>query len=130
MKSRLAATLASGVFVLMFSGAALVAAPAVGSAEVRYPGALVARSQQIDVAHLAHGWLTWHATYETNATVEAVALWYANKLPGAETRAVGQCQTLHQSQALWHMQRSVTVQLCAERTGTAILVNEDVYLAP
>ncbi len=130
MNKRFTATLASGVFVLIFSGAALVAVPAVGSAQVRYPGALVARSQQFDAAHLAHGWLTWHATYETNATVEAVALWYANELPAAETHAAGQCQTLRQSQALWHMLRTVTVQLCAERTGTAILVNEDVYLAP
>jgi len=130
MTKRFAATLTSGVFVLIFSGAALVAAPAAASAQIRYPGALIARSAQFDASHLAHGWLTWHATYETNATVEAVALWYANQLPGAETRAAGQCQTLHQSQALWHVLRSVTVQLCADRAGTAILVNEDAYLAP
>ena len=130
MNKRFAATLVSGVFVVIFSGAAVVATPAVGSAQARYPGAVVARSEQFDVAHLGRGWLTWHATYDTNASVEAVALWYANLLPAAETRAVGQCQTLHQSQALWHLLRSVTVQLCAERRGTAILVNEDFYLAP
>ena len=130
MNKRFAATLASSVFVVIFSGTALLVEPVVNSAQSRYPGATIARSEQLDGEHLARGWLTWHATYETNANVEAVALWYANLLPGAETREVGQCQTLHESQALWHMLRAVTVQLCAERTGTTILVNEDLYLAP
>ena len=130
MNKGIAATLASGVFVAIISGTALLVEPTVNSVESRYPGAEIVSNEQFDASRLAHGWLTWHATFETTATLDAVALWYADLLPAAETHAVGQCQTLRQSQALWHILRAVTVQLCPYRPGTAILVNEDVYLAP
>jgi hypothetical protein len=104
--------------------------PALNSALGQYPSAQIARERHFDTSHLASGWLSWHGTYETIATPEVVAVWYANRLPGAEAHTAGQCQVLRQLQSFWHAQRAMTVQLCARRSGTAILVNEDVYLAP
>ena len=129
MNRRFTGTLALGVIVALFSGTTLAIGPTADLVQFRYPGVQIMRSEQVDTSHLSRGWLTWHATYQTAAAVDVVALWYAQRLPGSDTQVVGQCQTLHQSQSLWLMLRSVTVQLCARRPGTAILVHEDVYVA-
>ena len=130
MKQRFAATLASSVLVAVCAGTGALVQPGVNSALDRYPGAQIVREQRLDASQLAHGWLSWHATYETTTTLDTVAVWYAQLLPSAETHTVGQCQVLRQSQAVWHVLRAISVQLCAQRLGTAILVNEDVYLGP
>ena len=96
----------------------------------RYPGAMRIRAVRYDLYDLEHGWLSRSTTYETPAGTETVAAWYADLLSGSDTHSNGDCFMFHQSRTLWHVVRTVTVQMCRLPPGTLILVNENIYPGP
>jgi hypothetical protein len=131
MKMRLILLLAAGMVALvaLVAGSAPLGRQMLDDVLFQFPGSALVTVDQLHFADLKRGWISRQAVYQTNADLATAMDWYTASMPGVTPRFTGECVTLRQRTGILHSQRIVAVLLCTFRSGTRILVSEEVYLS-
>lgn len=99
----------------------------------RYPGAVRAADDGLDLDLITHGAIHRQVEYETSDELLAVKRWYTTRFgisPASDMNLnpTGNCVWLTQSKLVFRITHTVTVLACSEGPGTHISVNESVYV--
>lgn len=98
----------------------------------RYPGAVRAAADGLDLDSLSEGAIRRQADYQTPDELLVVKRWYMTRFgisPASDMNlsVVNNCVWLTQSKLVFRVVHTVTVLLCSAAQGTRISINESVY---
>lgn len=133
MKKRIAIVFIVGGLAVGLASLGLMAQLNLDEVLERYPGALHAAADGLDLDSLTEGALHRQSVYQTSDELWVVKRWYLERFgisPASDMNlnASDNCVWLTQSKLAFRLVHTVTVLLCSAASGTRIHVNESVYL--